>query len=80
MLHIEEEPARQWLSLIVQNNRAISLLREEIYEQWIHALEKQPVPVPSSSALPVRPHVVRPVGPPAGSKRQADALFAFGNR
>ncbi|MCB0545970.1 MAG: hypothetical protein KDD19_00180 [Phaeodactylibacter sp.] len=41
VLHIEEEPARQWLTLVVQNNRAISLLRQEVEPQaWINALEK----------------------------------------
>lgn len=41
VLHIEEEPARQWLRLIVQNNRAISLLHQEIdQQQWADALEK----------------------------------------
>ena len=73
VLHIEEEPARQWLSLIVQNNRAISLLREEIgQEQWIHALEKA---TRASAAHPLirglcaRMLFDRSAGPPAETAR-----------
>ncbi|MCO6477493.1 MAG: hypothetical protein J5I94_12760 [Phaeodactylibacter sp.] len=41
VLHIEEEPAREWLSLIVQNNRALSLLSQDLdIRQWVSALEK----------------------------------------
>ncbi len=41
VLNIEEEPARGWFSLIVQDNRAISLLSEETgQQQWINSLRK----------------------------------------
>lgn len=41
VLHIEEEPAREWHRLIVQNNRAISLLGQELSpQQWIETLDK----------------------------------------
>ncbi|MCB9263861.1 MAG: hypothetical protein H6558_02430 [Lewinellaceae bacterium] len=41
LLNIEEGPAREWLNLIVQNNRAINLFSEEAEQSlWANALRK----------------------------------------
>lgn len=41
LLHIEEEPAREWMQLAIRNNRALNLLHKEVDQQpWLHALKK----------------------------------------